>query len=191
MVGLVWHSHHKFADRTSGMIQLRGPAENLGRPWADSGSKGKWRIQIQISKENADTWMRYLSAACKERGWKRGGFSEVSRKEQRGFITITQEGTLLSTLGWERRRGRALTIRGRSETPEFPLSELQALLERVSECCASQETQEFFNQRALNTRGYRGEASCGLRTPFGSGHHRKKMKRPMASVHVRCWLTRS
>jgi hypothetical protein len=52
----------RVANGTGGMVQLR-----------DQRFQDNWPVKLQISKENADTWMRYLSAACEQRGWRLSG----------------------------------------------------------------------------------------------------------------------
>jgi hypothetical protein len=143
------------------MIRLRRVAKENEGPWiVHRGLKGDWPIQLQVSKENADTWMKYLSAACTQRGWELRGFAEQRQKEARGIIKIVKQTAVLSTLRWERKRPGTMSVRGRSEVPsELPLSDLQALCERVTERCAAQEAQEFFHWACIEYHGlpWRGE----------------------------------
>jgi hypothetical protein len=117
------------------------------------------RFSLQVPDETADTWMRYLSAACEQRGWSLSGISQHERREDSGTVTINQQATALVSLAWERKRGGAMTVRARSEAAsELPLSDLQALLEQVTARCTAQDTQEFFRWGCLE---YEGLPWCG------------------------------
>ena len=45
---------------------------------------GNWPIRFEVPKEQADTWLQYLSAECGRRGWSSGGIAQLEAKENSG-----------------------------------------------------------------------------------------------------------
>jgi hypothetical protein len=52
--------------------------------------QGDWPIRIEVAKEQADTWLQYLSAHCRRRGWNCTSFGQLDAKENSGSITISK-----------------------------------------------------------------------------------------------------
>jgi hypothetical protein len=74
----------RVADGRGGMVQLH-----------DRRFQSNWPVQLQVPDKTADTWMRYLSAACEQRGWSLSGISQHERREDSGTVTINQQATAL------------------------------------------------------------------------------------------------
>lgn len=91
-----------------------------------------------VPAELADTWLKYLSAQCEQRGWRCSAFAQMDRRENSGSITIHTGGPDEPQLAivWERKRGGPISVRYRSAgVADFPLAEAEKLFEMVSELC--------------------------------------------------------
>ena len=71
--------------------------------------KRNWPIQIEIPKEQADTWLQYFSAECTKRGWGAAGISQPDAKENSGNFTVTtsENESLQQQLNTQRDRVRS------------------------------------------------------------------------------------
>ena len=88
---------------------------------------GDWPIHFEVPKDQADTWLQYLSAECRTRGWSNGGITQLEPRENSGSITINtgDRGHPQLAVVWERKRDRPIKVRARSAgTSEFPLDRL-------------------------------------------------------------------
>ena len=100
----------------------------------------QWPIQFDVDPPQADTWLQYLGAECSKRNWGSSGLGQIDAKENSGSITVTSgpPGQPQLALVWERRRDGPLRLRARSVgEPGFPVSEVQAFLQQVTDACRS------------------------------------------------------
>lgn len=121
-----------------------------------------WPIRFDVPKEEADTWLQYLSAECGRRGWSSGGIAQMEAKENSGSLTINTGGPGQPQLAvvWERNRGGPIKVRARSvRMPEFPLDEANELFRHVNERSRAGTSEEFHRGWQLCYDGlpWRGE----------------------------------
>jgi hypothetical protein len=125
--------------------------------------EGDWPIRFEVPKEQADTWLQYLSAECMRRGWGCMSFGQHEAKENSGSITVNTGGAgeqpQLAVV-WERKRSGPINVRARSAgTSEFPLDQANELFRQVNERCATGATERFLQGGQLCYHGlpWRGE----------------------------------
>ena len=141
------------ADRADGMVQVQDRRFEAG----------DWPIRFEVSKEQADTWLRYFYAECERRGWSSSGIEQLEARENSGSITVNTGGAGKPQLAvvWERKRGGPIKVRARSAgEPEFPLTQAQELFEQVNERCRSGATERFYRRGLLHYEeglAWRGE----------------------------------
>jgi hypothetical protein len=118
--------------------------------------QGDWPVQFHVPREAADTWLQYLSAECRRRGWSLASFGQIEAKENSGSITVstaTAEPLALAVV-WERKRGGPLRIRARSAgTSEFPVAQAEELFEQVNVRCRAGTKEEFYRRGHLSYKG--------------------------------------
>jgi hypothetical protein len=121
----------KVADGRGGMVSVRDRRFENSRDWP---------IKLDVSKEQAETWLEYFLAECDARGWSSNGISQLEAKENSGTINVNSGSNDKPELSivWERRRVAELHIRARSEgTQTLPDTDLQQLFNRVDARCRS------------------------------------------------------
>lgn len=124
--------------------------------------KDDWPIRFDVPKEEADTWLQYLSAECGRRGWSSGGIGQLEAKENSGSLSINTgtPGQAQLALIWERKRGGPIKVRARSAgTPEFPLDQATEFFRQINECSRAGATEQFHRGWQLFYEGlpWRGE----------------------------------
>jgi hypothetical protein len=123
---------------------------------------GDWPIRFEVTKDQADTWLQYLWAECRKRGWSCSGSGQIEAKENSGSISITS-GTvepLQLAIVWERKLGASLKVRARSAgAPEFPLGLAKQLFQEVNERCRAGVQEQIYLRGQLSYDGlpWRGE----------------------------------
>src|SRR5205823_1699762 len=108
------------ADGAGGMTQIQDRRFENVRDWPS----------FEVPKEQADTWLHYLSAQCQRRGWGCSSFGQLDGKENSGSITVSTGGPDQPQLviNWERKRGGPIKLRYRSAgMVEFLLIDAQEL----------------------------------------------------------------
>jgi hypothetical protein len=113
-------------------------------------------MQLEIPREQAGTWLQYLSAECARRGWSAGSIGQLDARENSGSITInpSTSGKPPMEVVWERKRGGPLKVRARAAGDSvLPLSEAQQLFEQVSEKCRTEATEQFYCRGQLHYHG--------------------------------------
>jgi hypothetical protein len=140
------------ADETGGMTQVQDRRFENPREWPS----------FEVPKEQADTWLHYLSTQCQRRGWGCNSFGQVDRKENSGSITISTGGPDQPQLAivWERKRGGPIKVRYRSAgTTEFLLTDAQELFRKVNELCRTNTKERVYCHGQLVYEGlaWRGE----------------------------------
>jgi len=164
------------ADGAGGMVRVH-----------DRRFQDNWPVQLQVSKELADTWVRYLSAASEPRGWSLNSLSQHERNEDSGTVTINQQARMVATIVWERKRGGALSIRARSEAQEeLSNSDFEALLHQITTRCAARETKECFRWGCLEYEGLPWRGELWLDDTIRLGRHPGRMKW-RCMVRAPCW----
>jgi hypothetical protein len=122
---------------------------------------GDWPIRFEIKGEDADRWLRYFNAECRQRQWSSSSLGQHEPSENSGTTTVSTgsaDGPSLTVI-WERKRGKALRVRARSGgVPEFALAEAQELFERVNERCRSGAMEHIYRRGQLE---YDGLPWCG------------------------------
>ena len=134
------------ADGAGGMVQVQDRRFEAG----------DWPIRFEVSKEQADTWLRYFYAECERREWSSSGIGQLEARENSGSITVNPGGAGKPQLAvvWERKRAGPIKVRARSTgVPEFPLTQLQKLFEQVNERCRSGATERFYRRGQLHYEG--------------------------------------
>jgi hypothetical protein len=124
--------------------------------------KGGWPISFEVrtEREQADRWVRYLSAACHRRSWSVSSLGQLERAENSGTISIVASGKPYLDIVWEQRRGGPLKVRARPALPsEFPLTEAERFLNEVNDRCRSGATEPIYARGTLQFEGlaWRGE----------------------------------
>jgi hypothetical protein len=138
------------ADGAGGLVQLQDRRFE----------QGDWPIQFQVSAEQADDWLQYLSVGCQKRGWSSGSIAQMEAKENSGTITVSSgvEGQQLAVV-WERKRSGPIKVRARSSSAsQFPLDQANDFFAHVNECSEKGATEEFYRAWQLN---YEGLPWCG------------------------------
>jgi hypothetical protein len=125
----------------------------------------EWRT-FTVPKEQADSWLQYLSAESKRRGWGCSSFGQMESKENSGSITVSKGGPDQPQFAivWERKRGGPIKVRYRSTgAPDFPLTDAEALFERVNELCRGgiKERVYCWGQLVYEGLPWRGELWLG------------------------------
>ena len=116
----------KVPDGTGGMVQVQDRRFEAG----------EWPIRFEVSKEQADDWLWYLRAECGRHGWSSSGIGQLEARENSGSITVNTGGSGKPQLAvvWERKREGPMKVRARSAgVPEFPITQMEELLEQVNE----------------------------------------------------------
>lgn len=124
--------------------------------------KDDWPIRFDVPKEEADTWLQYLSAECGRRGWSTGGIGQMEAKENSGSLSINTGGPGQAQLAliWERKRGGPIKVRARSAgTPEFPLEQATEFFRQIHERSQGGAMEQFHRGWQLFYEGlpWRGE----------------------------------
>jgi hypothetical protein len=124
--------------------------------------KDDWPTRFEVPKDQADTWLQYLSAECGRRGWSSGGITQLAAEENSGSLTINTGGPGQPQLAvvWERKRGGSLKVRARSAgVPEFPLDQANDLFRQINESSGACATERFHRGWQLSYDGlpWRGE----------------------------------
>src|SRR5436309_3368015 len=140
------------ADGAGGMAQVQDRRfENL-REWPN----------FDVPKEQANSWLHYLSAQCQRRGWRCGSFGQLDGKENSGSINVHTGGSDQPQLAivWERKRGGPIKVRYRSAgRTDFPLTDAQELFEKVNKLCRIGAKERVYCRGQLVYEGppWRGE----------------------------------
>ena len=66
------------ADGTGGMTQVKDRRFEAG----------DWPIRFTVPKEQADTWLRHLSAECQKTKWNCSSIVQLDAKENSGSVTV-------------------------------------------------------------------------------------------------------
>src|SRR4051794_31591948 len=76
-----------------------------------------WPIQFEVpnDQQQANNWLRHLSAESHKRGWAVIGLGQIERAENSGSLTVTAGPDAMLAIVWERRPGRSLGVRARPE----------------------------------------------------------------------------
>ena len=120
---------------------------------------GDWPIHFDVPKEEADTWLQYLAAECKKRGWSCSSFGQLDAKENSGTVTVNAGAAGQLAVVWERKRGGPIKVKARSGgAPEFPLARARELIERVNDGSRSAAKEQFLQHWHLC---YTGLPWCG------------------------------
>jgi hypothetical protein len=104
------------ADGSGGMMQALDRRFENFREWPN----------FDVPKEQADSWLHYLSTQCQRRGWGCNSVGQLDGKENSGSITILTGGVDQPQLAivWERKRGGPIKVRYRSVgKSDFPLTD--------------------------------------------------------------------
>jgi hypothetical protein len=122
-----------------------------------------WAVTLEVSKEEAERWLVYLSAEGERRGWSSSGIGQLDSGENSGSITFRSNASGREQIDvvYFRARGGTLEIRARlAKGSELSLDDLKALIQRISAASAANETQPFFRAWHLRYDGlpWRGEA---------------------------------
>jgi len=123
---------------------------------------GDWPIRFEVPKEQADTWLQYLSAECAKRGWGCASSGQLDGKENSGSTTVNTGGPDQPQLAivWERKRGGPIKVRYRSAgMTEFLLTDAQELFDKVNELCRTGTKERVYCRGQLVYEGlpWRGE----------------------------------
>ena len=122
---------------------------------------GNWPIQFEISKEQADTWLRYFNAECQQRGWSHGSIAQLEARENSGSVTVnTDTGAPGFALVWDRPLDGPMNARVRPlEGSVFTLTHVQEFIARVDERVRVRATEQFYRRGQLQYDGlaWRGE----------------------------------
>ena len=123
---------------------------------------GDWPIRFDVPKDQADTWLQYLSAECRRRGWSTVGIAQLEARENSGSLTINTGGLGQPQLAvvWERKREGPIKVRARSAgTPELPLDQANDFFRQINERSAARATERFHREWHLYYEGlpWRGE----------------------------------
>ncbi|HXZ00086.1 MAG TPA: hypothetical protein VEI03_08800 [Stellaceae bacterium] len=123
--------------------------------------QGDWPIQLDIPREHADTWLRYLQWECGKRGWNVNSLSQLEARENSGSINIaTSVDQCALGVVWERKRDGPMKVRARSSgAPEFSLAEMREFFNHVDGRCRSGEVERIYRRGQLEYQGlaWRGE----------------------------------
>jgi hypothetical protein len=143
----------KVADGTGGLTTLTD--RRFEKPAA-------WPVQFEVptAQEQADRWLRYLTAECSRRGWSTGGLGELGRGENSGTVNIIGSGQALLDVVWERRRDGPLKVRARpSASSVLALPDVERLLNEITLQCGSRATERIYARGTLHYEGmaWRGE----------------------------------
>jgi hypothetical protein len=107
---------------------------------------GDWPIHFDVPKDQADTWLQYLLAECRRRGWSSGGITQLEARENSGSLTINTGGPEQPQLAvvWERKRDRQIKVCARSAgTSEFPLDQANEFFREINERSGMRATEQF------------------------------------------------
>jgi hypothetical protein len=138
------------ADGSGGMAQVQDRRFDAG----------EWPIAFDVPKEQADTWLQYLSAESDKSGWSCSSFGQIDARENSGSVTINSgSGQPQLIVVWERKRGRFLRVRAKPAGSEFPLDQANEFLRQVNARSASHATVPFYRGWHLFYQGlpWRGE----------------------------------
>jgi hypothetical protein len=117
---------------------------------------------FEVPREDADTWLQYLSAECGKRGWSCSGIAQTEAKENSGSLSINTGAPGQAQLGviWERKRGGPIKVRARSAgTPKLPLDQATEFFRQINERSRQGATEQFRRGWQLFYEGlpWRGE----------------------------------
>jgi hypothetical protein len=123
--------------------------------------QGDWPVRFEVSKEQADLWLRYFNDECFGRGWTSNSIGQMEASENSASITVRMGGggQALAVV-WERKRDRAMQVRVRSAgTPEVSITEIAQLFDHVNDRCRSRNTVRIYGRGQLAYEGlpWRGE----------------------------------
>lgn len=140
------------ADGAGGMTQIQDRRFENVRDWPS----------FEVPKEQADTWLHYLSTECQRRGWGCSSVGQRDGKENSGSITLSTGGPDPPQLAivWERQRGDPIKVRYRSAgTADFLLADAQELFCKVTEACRTGVKERVYCRGQLVYEGlpWRGE----------------------------------
>lgn len=137
------------ADGTGGMTQVKDRRFEAG----------DWPIRFTVPKEQADTWLRHLSAECQKAKWNCSSIVQLDAKENSGSVTVNAGAAGQLAIVWERKRGGPMRVRARSAgEPEFPVAQARELIERVNDRSRSAAKEQFLRHGPLY---YTGLPWCG------------------------------
>jgi hypothetical protein len=148
--------------KSKAMIMVADGAGGMTQVVDRRFEKDDWPIRFEVVKEEADTWLQYLSAECRKRGWSSGGIGQMEAKENSGSLSINTgaPGQAQLALIWERKRGGPIKVRARSAgTPEFPLDHATEFFGQINDCSRRGATEQFHRGWHLFYEGlpWRGE----------------------------------
>jgi hypothetical protein len=122
------------ADCAGGMMEVKDHRFPEGGDWPI-------RFEVPVEQEQADRWLRYLSAGCHLRSWASPGLGQIERAENSGTITITANGKPHLDIVWERKRSRPMKVRARlASSSNLSLSEAEQFFKEVNDSCGSAVT---------------------------------------------------
>jgi hypothetical protein len=107
--------------------------------------KDDWPIRFSVPTPGADTWLQYLSAECRKKGWTYNSLGQIGPEENSASLTIMKgpDQPQLAIV-WERKPGRPLSVKARSVgVLEFLLQEATAFLDDVTHRCLTQVKESF------------------------------------------------
>lgn len=132
------------ADGAGGMMQVKDRRFE----------SGDWPIHFDVPKEEADTWLQYLSAECRKRKWNCSSIAQLDAKENSGSVTVNARAAGQLAIVWERKRGGPMKVRARSAgEPEFPLAQVRELIDRVNDRSRSAAKEQFLKHGHLYFTG--------------------------------------
>jgi hypothetical protein len=125
-----------------------------------------WPIQRKVATEFADSWLTYLSAECKQRGWQCSGLTQLDRRENSGTLIVrAADGVEQLTIVWERTRNGPLLLKAKPMT-----AEVTEFLTTVDLRCSTASTERFYRRGLLRYDGlpWLGELWLGSHLRLGA-----------------------
>jgi len=121
-----------------------------------------WVVTLEVSKEEADQWLVYLSAEGERQGWSSSSIGQLDGRENSGSITFRSiaMGGEQADFAWFRTRGDTLEVRAKpAKGSALSVDDLKALIQKVSDASLANETQPFFRAWHLRYDGlpWKGE----------------------------------
>ena len=124
-----------------------------------------WMINFEVPTEQADNWLRYLTAECGKREWSSGGISQMEAKENSGSITFNDR-TVSRTWRWFGMQAR-WSDQGPRRPVGTPLDEANELFKQVNARMPQVKPFSFSRRGTCTTKDCLGAASCGWTKPSG------------------------
>ena len=142
------------ADGAGGMVQVQDR-----RFQAEAGN---WPVSFEVPQEQADTWLRYLQAACERRDWISSSMAQLEARQNSGSITLNNgaPGKPQIAVVWERKRNGPLTVQARHVGGlAMAEADVKALFDEINDHSQRRVTQRVYRRGMLEYERlpFRGE----------------------------------